>query len=96
MQVKRLLILLGLALAIVAAVWWGLFYGGAADRMGASVSDFLQETLPCLIYSTDVCALVRGFGNLLGYSPYQPVMLWVAIALVIVGIVLPRGRAGEA
>jgi len=93
MQAKRVLILLGLVLAVVALIWWGVFYGGAADRMNMNVVDFLGEALPCTFYTTDVCALFRAGGGLMGYSPYQPVIMWVAVALVIVGIILPRGRS---
>lgn len=96
MQAKRALIVLGLILLFVGLIWWGVFYGGAANKMGMPVMDFLQETLPCTVYTTDVCALFRSIGGFAGYSPYQPVMLWVALAILVVGIVLPRGRAGSA
>lgn len=91
MQAKRVVLLLGIALAVVGVGWWLVFYGGAADRLMITRMDFYGEVLPCLVYTTDTCRGIGALAGFFGFSVYKPIILWVAIACLVVGVVAPSG-----
>lgn len=92
MQTKRVILLIGVVLALTGAAWWAIFYSGAADRLLQPRLEFLQEALPCMVYQTDTCRGLSAVAGLLGYTVYHPVLIWVAAACLILGLVLPSGR----
>ena len=91
MQVRRLMVAVGAALALLAIGWWAVFYGGVASRLGLAASDVYRESLPCLVTTTDSCAGIRMLAGLFGYPTYSPVVMWAALACLVVAIVLPAG-----
>ena len=97
MQPKRALALAGLVLMIVGLGWWAVFYGGAADRIGAPLLDFLRETAVCSVYTTDYCAGVRIVADLFGFGVYHPLVLWAGIVcLSLAAVLLGVGKAAAA
>lgn len=97
MQSKRALGLAGLVLTVVGIGWWAVFYGGAADRIGAPLVDFLRETAVCAVYTTDFCAGVRILADLFGFGVYHPLVLWAGLVSLLVAAFLPSasGRRGD-
>ncbi|MGD9740271.1 MAG: hypothetical protein AB7O56_13630 [Bauldia sp.] len=92
MSAKRIVLLIGIILAIAGAAWWAVYYSGAADRLLQPRMDFLGEVLPCMVYLTDFCEGLSTVAGLFGFSTYHPVLIWAAAVLLIVGLILPSRR----
>lgn len=82
----------GCALFVLAVIWWYLFY---EQFLGADVKD----ASACFYFTSDVCALV-GYADVITSVPaYSPLILWVAAATVVVGVLVlgfsPRKMQSE-
>lgn len=87
MDAKRLaniLLLLGLATLGGAVLWWASFYGGITRELHASLSD----ASGCLYSSSGLCALAEGVAQLVGKTPYNPMLFWVGVVSSVAGSVL--------
>jgi hypothetical protein len=86
---------LGVLLLVGALLWWGVFYGALADESGVALGHAYVDHANCLIYAYDGC-IVPGdqFPTALGFTwpVYQPIAIWVAAALIFLGILMPRER----
>ena len=96
MDFKRLggiLIMGGLAVVAAAFAWWLSFYSSilgelsrapAAPPSGNSVFDLFS----CFYSSRDVCGFIAGFARLVGRTPYEPMLLWLGLAGLVVGVAI--------
>ena len=96
MDFKRLgtiLIVGGSAVIVAAFAWWLAFYSTIvnelsrapnAPRGGTGVFDLVS----CLYSSRDVCGFIAGFARLLGKTPYEPMLLWLGLGGLVVGVVM--------
>ncbi len=96
MDFKRLgtiLIIGGGAVVVAAFAWWLAFYSTivhelsrapGAPRGGTSVFDLVG----CLYSSRDVCGFIAGFARLIGRTPYEPMLLWLGLGVLIVGVAI--------
>ena len=69
---------------LVAVVWWGFTYGQMAIDLGSS----FDKALSCLYTSGGMCGLASGFSKLGGGTPYEPMLFWAGVVLLLVGLVL--------
>lgn len=93
----RFLVIGGVAFVALAIVWWVAFYG--------SMEALEAETLPCLAITTQDCGFIVGMSGLAGLFSaeglgggipfYRPAILWVGIAMLVAGIVLPKLSASK-
>lgn len=95
MQAKRLIILVGFVLLLVGLIWWGVFYGRAADYLGQPVTDYLGNAVACTVYTTEWCSGIVVLATVFGFTAYKPFILWAALACLLVGFVAPAGRSRE-
>jgi MFS family permease len=78
----RLLQPIGMGLIAVALVWWITFYTKAGG---------IGDAWQCLFVTTGPCADGVAKAELAGYFAYRPFLMWVGVALWLVGVILnPR------
>jgi hypothetical protein len=94
-DVKRLgnVLLTGGVLLLVAAVlWWFAFYSSVVREMrrlsGGQGEGSVLDALSCLYSSSGVCALVSGVAALAGKTPYEPMLFWIGLGVLVIGILL--------
>jgi len=75
---------LGITGTVGAFIWWYAFY----DEIGKIVGVRDRPPLECLYSSSGPCGLVAGVSSFAGVTPYNPMLLWIAIATTLLGIVL--------
>ena len=105
MQLRRVgnyLTLAGLALTVVACGWWFAFYSTIMRELSRAPNappggNSVFDAISCLYSSKDVCALFAGAARFVGKTPYEPMLLWVGLAVLVLGVVVrlaskPAGR----
>ena len=75
-----------------ALFWWYRFYSAVANEFDANLID----ALPCIAISSGECGLVRGLAELGGFTPYNPLVFWLGIVLLAVGLLLSYSLKSEA
>lgn len=92
-KLGNILAIIGAAVLVGALVWWFVFYSSVVRELhnapggreaGASVRDMWR----CLYSSDGLCALISGGANLLGKTPYEPMIFWAGVAALVVGVVV--------
>jgi len=88
----RFLVIGGVALIGIAIAWWAAFYG--------SMEALQAETFPCVAITTQECGFIVGMSGLAGLFSaegpgggipiYRPAVLWIGIAMLVAGMVLPK------
>ena len=81
-RLVRLYILLGSVLCLAAVAWWAVLFSVVGKQMNTP----LAETWSCLVAVSAYCNTFRGLIWLRGITPYEPLLLWLGLA--IVGITL--------
>ena len=71
----------GAMLTVAAMVWWGYVY---INGMEAKVS----EAIGCLFVSSGECAVANGLVELGGHTPYNPVVFWVGLVVLVIGTIM--------
>ncbi len=75
---------LGITGTVGAFIWWYAFY----DEIGKIVGVRGRPPLECLYSSSGPCGLVAGVSSFAGVTPYNPMLLWVAVAATVFGVIL--------
>jgi hypothetical protein len=85
-KIGQVLFSAGLGAVILAIAWWGTFYEQVIKELSAGRPGFgLKDVVHCLYNSGGECALVTGIAKLAGYFAYEPMLLWLGVALLIGG-----------
>ncbi len=87
MDTKKLtdiLLGIGVAVTVVAFVWWAYFYGQVTKEMGGNLGD----AFGCFYSSGGPCGFISGLAQLAGMTPYNPVVFWVGAVMLGIGIIL--------
>jgi hypothetical protein len=100
-KLSSILMIAGAVLAAGAVIWWYAFYSKVIGELNqlnpgsdASSSSVL-DTLSCLYSSAGVCSLVSGVASIAGRTPYEPMLLWVGVGLLAVGIIVRFARTAS-
>ena len=80
----NLLLSLGLLLSLAAVAWWAYFY----QKLMHDVNKPLTDALECLYSSSGACGWVSNAANLLGKTPYEPLLLWIGIGILVTGLLI--------
>lgn len=96
MDFKRLgsiLIIGGIAVMAAAFAWWLSFYSSILRELARApaappTSNSVFDLFSCFYSSRDVCGFIAGFARLVGRTPYEPMLLWVGLAGLVVGVVI--------
>jgi hypothetical protein len=89
MKTKTLLnILTGLGVVITAAsaAWWGLVYHFVSQQNGES----MWGSFPCMYSLSADCNFLRAMGWLRGMNPYEPMLFWTGVVLVLSTVLIGR------
>jgi len=80
----RILIRIGSLITLGAFIWWAYFYGQITKEMKSNLGDAIS----CLYSSDGPCGFINGLAQFGGATPYNPIIFWVGITMVGIGIVL--------
>lgn len=83
-KLANLLIIGGIAMLAAAWYWWSSFYEPILQRLHLSLSDASR----CLYSNSGTCALSSGIAQLLGRTPYDPLIFWLGCATLLIGLVI--------
>lgn len=83
-KLSSLLFKAGIVVTLLAIVWWGFTYGQMAMDMGAG----FDKAMNCLYSSGGLCGMASSFSKLGGGTPYEPLVFWAGVLLLIAGLVL--------
>ena len=71
---------LSACLILGALAWWAIFYHSLAQATAYNGSaPPLAGAIKCIFLSGGDCGVVIGLAQLLGYTPYQPIVFWVGL-----------------
>ncbi len=87
MNASRLLIFLSILTLGGAFIWWRSFYASA-------LPPGTQLPLECLFRSAEFCSVVGTGSQIIGGTPYQPVVFWLGLIGLVAGLIL-RQVAGR-
>jgi hypothetical protein len=102
-RVGNILTVAGLVVTVAAFAWWLLFYSTIMRELSRATNappggNSVFDAISCLYSSKDVCGLFAGAARFAGKTPYEPMLLWVGLAGLVLGVVVrliskPAGRA---
>jgi hypothetical protein len=94
MKTKTLLNLftaLGAVITAASAAWWGLVYHFVSQQNGESMWD----SVSCMYSLSAECNFLRAMGWLRGVNPYEPMLFWTGLAVLLVSITVKRSLSQE-
>ena len=73
--------------------WWFAFYSTIMRELSRAPNappggNSVFDAISCLYSSKDVCALFAGAARFVGKTPYEPMLLWVGLAGLVLGVVV--------
>jgi hypothetical protein len=80
-KLKKILIWLGGFVTLAALLWWAKFFNEPTNGN-------LGEALSCLYSSSGMCGVVSGISQFSGSTPYNPIIFWVGVISLFIGIIL--------
>lgn len=83
-KLANLLLVLGILLLLAAVAWWNHFYSPIMHDLNAPLSDALD----CLYSSAGACSLASGITQLLGKTPYNPMLFLAGAGAFCAGLLL--------
>lgn len=75
---------LGLTLIMAGALWWGVVYYFVSRQNGES----MWSSIDCLYSLSESCNFLRAMGWLRGINPYEPMVFWMGIVILIMSLLL--------
>lgn len=92
-RMQKALGVLGMALVLLSAAWWGVLLASLPDA-GPARSQLMKQALACLYSMGDSCTAIWHFSEA-GLPAYTPVFLWLGIILLTVNTVLRFASSKE-
>ena len=89
MKTKKLLnIFTGLGVVTIAlsAAWWGVVYRFVSAQNGES----MWGSVACMVSLSEDCNFLRAMGWLRGINPYEPMLFWVGVSVLLMSVMLKR------
>jgi hypothetical protein len=77
---------LGVAIMAVSAAWWGVVYHFVSQQNGES----MWGSVACMYSLSAECNFLRAMGWLRGINPYEPMLFWTGVAVLMVSLLLKR------
>jgi len=92
-RLGTILIVGGGAVIVAAFAWWFAFYSTIVRELSRAPnvprgSNSVFDLASCLYSSRDVCGFIAGFARLLGKTPYEPMLLWLGLGALVVGVAM--------
>ena len=89
MRTKTLLKLftgLGAVTIALSAAWWGVVYHFVSAANGES----MWGSVACMVSLSADCNFLRAMGWLRGINPYEPMLFWVGVTVLLMSVLLKR------
>lgn len=89
MKTKTLLNLftgLGVVIVAVSAAWWGVVYHFVSQQNGES----MWGSVACMYSLSAECNFLRAMGWLRGINPYEPMLFWAGVMVLLMSLLLKR------
>ena len=83
---------LGVVITAASAVWWGLVYHFVSQQNGESMWD----SVACMVSLSAECNFLRAMGWLRGVNPYEPMLFWLGVAVILTSLIVRRSLVYEA
>lgn len=80
---------LGALLTAVSAAWWGLVYYFVSQQNGES----MWGSVACLYSLSAECNFLRAMAWLRGINPYEPMLFWTGITVLLMSVMLKSSLA---
>ena len=94
-RLGRTVVFVGVAAIIASMAWWASYYNEIIRTLGNKSP--LAHPMGCLLFTSDLCAQAKAVANIPSFPAYNPLVLWLSIAILIVGLVLVyRSTSSEA
>jgi hypothetical protein len=92
-RIGNILTIAGVAVTVAAFAWWLAFYSTIMRELSRAPNappggNSVFDAISCLYSSKDVCGFIAGFARMLGKTPYEPMLLWLGLAGLVIGVVL--------
>jgi len=94
MKTKTLLnifIALGALLTTVSALWWGVVYHFVSKMNDES----MWASVNCMASLSAECNLLRAMGWMRGVNPYEPMLFWFGLVVLLMALVLKSSFVKE-
>jgi putative oxidoreductase len=82
----RAVVFIGIGAIIASMTWWAWYYNEVIRALGQNPP--LTHPLRCWWFTADVCAQAQATAKLPSFPAYQPLVLWLSVTILIVGLVL--------
>lgn len=69
----------GITISVASSLWWGVVYYFVSKGNEES----MWSSLNCLYSLSQECNFLRAMGWLRGINPYEPLLFWVGIGIVV-------------
>ncbi len=80
-SIGKILFATGIAGFVAALIWWFMFFH---QMLGENV----KRASECFYRTTLECGVADAIGGVMDVPPYDPRLLWAAVALVVVGFLI--------
>lgn len=87
MDLKKLadvLVFAGVVAIILALFWWESFYGPIMKQLGGDLSN----AYTCIYSSGGWCGVTSGVAEMIGKTPYNPMLFQAGVVSLIAGIIM--------
>jgi putative oxidoreductase len=85
-NLARAVVFVGIGAIIASVAWWASYYNLVIRTIGENPP--LTHPFRCWWFTSDVCVRAQATAHLPNFPPYQPLVLWLSVAILIVGLVL--------
>jgi putative oxidoreductase len=80
----RALVILAVAGIVLSMGWWAGYYNELIRALGPKPA--LAHPMRCLLWTADICVQPQVAAKVQSLPPYNPLALWAAIAVLILGL----------
>ena len=93
-KLGRVVVFFGVAAIIASMAWWASYFNLVFRGLGTTPP--IMHPFGCLLFTSDLCAQAKATAKVANFPEYSPLALWVAIVILVIGIVLvARSRSTE-
>jgi hypothetical protein len=82
---------LGAFTMAVSAAWWGVVYHFVSQQNGES----MWGSVACMYSLSAECNFLRAMGWLRGMNPYEPMLFWLGVSVLLMSLLLKRTLEGQ-
>lgn len=92
-QVGRMFVATGTFGIFASLIWWMTFYSEVLKAVGSN--DTLGAFVRCMLADTAACSIAKNIARFAGYTPYEPIFLWLSGVIIVVGVVMVHSQSQQ-